>query len=263
LDDVLSNLTDFKPQIGENIFYIYVLTESNTKIIRYVGITVNPTKRYNGHLNDINLHENNHKSNWLKKLHTEKKTPDMYILHKLFCVVEEADKVETYYIQLLSKHFKLTNFQKNKNDGIFYIQRLKNIGAKNVFVFDKNGKFVEKIETTNQACVKYKICFSEMYVKIHNKSLFNGQFYFSRSENDDFSERKAVYLKTKCYEFDVNGTIIKTFDSYSEAEKYHGFKRRTVHRSVKKKHFCKGKIFSSDVNFDVNTLKKKSKITKI
>jgi hypothetical protein len=62
------------------MIYIYSLIDPrNPDIIRYIGKTKNPKKRFNEHLRDSKRF-NDYKSNWIKSLFRENIKPEMIIL---------------------------------------------------------------------------------------------------------------------------------------------------------------------------------------
>ena len=84
---------------------IYILIDPLTKIVRYVGKSVNANRRYNQHLYD--KRHNNYSSRWIRKLQQKKLKP-------ILVVIEECDENiwqerEKYWIAYYKPISKLTN----------------------------------------------------------------------------------------------------------------------------------------------------------
>ncbi len=259
LYDVLIRLDKSDWETGDNIYYIYVLTEPNTLDIRYVGITKNPKERIRGHLYLKDLKKFNHKRNWIKSLTDSNLQPDMFILEKINDIIEVADKIETYYIQELSKYFNLTNYYKNKKQGGEYFKRINHLIDKPVYVFDKFGNFINKYSSTD-FCTLFETNKSYISCCISQSSLFKDKYFLSR---ENYLENKFCKYdlkgrgsnkKINCYEFNINNEIVNKFDSFAEAEKFYSIKKGRIHSCVANKNFCNGKIFSNDVNFNISNM---------
>ncbi len=57
--------------------YIYCLIDPLTNQLKYIGKTVNPTKRYSSHLNEI---KKDKKSTWVQSLKNNGTNPEFLIL---------------------------------------------------------------------------------------------------------------------------------------------------------------------------------------
>lgn len=89
---------------------IYYLVDPITSLVRYIGLSVNPIRRYKTHISTLDLA---HRSCWVKSLAEQGFTP---ILRVLVWVqnVEEAKRLE---IALIAKHQNLTNISTGGEGG--------------------------------------------------------------------------------------------------------------------------------------------------
>ena len=90
--------------------FIYILKESNTNQIRYVGQTDNPNRRFNDHIktsfNKKSKHYNLHKSNWIRKTINSGHEIIMYIIE--ICEnLENSNIREKYWIDKLTENGNL------------------------------------------------------------------------------------------------------------------------------------------------------------
>jgi group I intron endonuclease len=90
----------------ERTYSIYSLNEPNSEIVRYIGFSYNPNKRYEEHLRENNIC---YKRNWVKSLKNENQLPLLYIIEDGL-TKDEALQKEIHYIKLLkSVGARLTN----------------------------------------------------------------------------------------------------------------------------------------------------------
>jgi hypothetical protein len=90
-----------------NPVYIYSLVDPRDKRVRYIGKTVNITKRYENHLHQMQGF-NPHKENWIKKLTTINLKPELQIIE--ICNEKNWKDREKYWIAYYrEKHNDLTN----------------------------------------------------------------------------------------------------------------------------------------------------------
>ncbi len=76
---------------------IYALTEPDNGPIRYIGQSIDPSKRYKGHLYPSSLRLKIQKNSWLKSVLIKGKKPGMVVLAKVD--EENADAAEIDYIK--------------------------------------------------------------------------------------------------------------------------------------------------------------------
>lgn len=79
--------------------YIYGLADPNDFTIRYIGQSVNPLARVNGHISEC--YTDNKKTTWLKKLKDNGVKPYIIIFEK--CDIKIGHIKETEYIERYKK----------------------------------------------------------------------------------------------------------------------------------------------------------------
>lgn len=92
-----------------NTIYIYALLDPCTNIIRYVGKSISPNKRYYQHLHPKGF---THKDNWIRKLISNDLKPIIKILEE--CTEDNWEERECFWI---SSFENLTNSTDGGQDG--------------------------------------------------------------------------------------------------------------------------------------------------
>lgn len=88
------------------MYSVYTLKEPNSEIVRYIGVSNNPTRRFKEHIKDK---KSSYKTNWINKIKNLNKLPELTIIEENLTKKEALIK-EIHYIKLF-KSFgaKLTN----------------------------------------------------------------------------------------------------------------------------------------------------------
>jgi group I intron endonuclease len=151
--------------------YIYTLSDPISNDIRYVGKTVNPTKRYRKHLKESSR-RGYHSSCWINSLLTNGVEPIITVIE--ICDDSNWDEREKYWIELYSKQYDLTNIHegggfggtsygfKGKKHSKESIDKMKEarIGV-SIKQTDKNGKRKEALrkffDNTKKAIIQYDL----------------------------------------------------------------------------------------------------------
>jgi predicted GIY-YIG superfamily endonuclease len=89
-----------------NKTYIYVLCDPDSLLVRYVGKSDNPKKRFSGHIKDK---YDSYKTRWIKSLKLQNKLPVLKIIEKInYESWKEAEKKWISFYRIISGK-KLTN----------------------------------------------------------------------------------------------------------------------------------------------------------
>ena len=141
------------------IIYIYVLRDPDTKLVRYVGKSneFRIKKRLKEHCQLNRIRRNNHKNNWIKKLISEDKKPELLIIAQ--GKAENYAALEKYWIRCYSKlGFKLTNSTKG-GEGLSSFKAIRVISkeqklqiSKTLKIFFKESKNLEICSKGGKAC---------------------------------------------------------------------------------------------------------------
>ena len=202
--------------------WIYGLQDPRDNIIKYVGKSKNPDKRYKNHLYHIK-HENTKKSRWIKKLLKLNLKPILVIL-------KETDEFlyeywEEFYIKkFLSEGINLKNYDEKgigTASGMNQKTRQsisKKIG-KHIFQYDLDGNFLKEFSSLREAERILKIdhgniskCLKGEYRHVHGFIFTFEKKVVSKIENKK-SEKKEVV------EIDEFNNIIQQYESIADASK--------------------------------------------
>src|ERR1700731_2542764 len=93
--------------------FIYTISDPRDGQIKYVGKTIQGTKRFKKHLDNCSLKDNTPKNNWIKDLKKQKLNPIFDIIQYEENEIELSE-LEVFYIS----YFKFLGFKlKNVTDG--------------------------------------------------------------------------------------------------------------------------------------------------
>jgi predicted GIY-YIG superfamily endonuclease len=97
------------------LHFVYKLIDPRTGVVAYVGITDNPNRRFQAHLNDTKT--NDGKRAWIEQLQSEHLEPRMEII-EIVETREEALEREKYWIQwYLQQGVTLVNITRHSTSG--------------------------------------------------------------------------------------------------------------------------------------------------
>lgn len=103
--------------ITPDMTVIYALTEPDTGVVRYVGQSTDPKRRYRGHVFDSRSGETDHKSNWIASLLRRDVVPGLLILEVV--AREEANAAEGRWISHYRELVDLTNHRDEGDVRVF------------------------------------------------------------------------------------------------------------------------------------------------
>jgi hypothetical protein len=239
------------------MLYIYMLIDPDTKMVRYIGQTNNPQKRYNSHISHcLNINNRNYNCNnyiWLRKLLNDNKHPIMDILESNIETRNESNELEIFYI----RYFKYIGFElTNMSSKGFNINFTPEVREK--MSIAKKGKTIENIrgdeggkvmrEEKRQLLIENNPNRSndpEVKEKISNTL----KEYFKDKSNHwatgkTFTEKHINNLKTShsvdIAQYDMNMNLIKIWPSVTSIRK----DSETQYRVESICDCCKGRISS-------------------
>ena len=196
---------------------IYILIDPITKIVRYVGKSVNAKRRYNQHLYD--KRHDNYSSRWIRKLQKQNLKPFLEIIEE--CDESVWQERERYWISYYKPISKLTNLTAGGDGLSFYSHseitkrkisekhkgKLLSENTKNKIRNFNLGKKESK-ETKNKKSESSKNFYNTTEGKILSKKLV---------ENMIKATKKAVVQLT------LDGNFVKEYESLSDAYRDTGF----------------------------------------
>lgn len=131
--------------------YVYALCEPETRVLRYIGRSKNPSRRLTDHIQEIKRYDNR-KTRWLKQLLENYQIPEIIIL-------EETNKTECafweeYYVDLFrSWNFDLFNTYNNFNKNYCHEESAKKASINNI---NKNKKIIHSEDTKRKIAENLK-----------------------------------------------------------------------------------------------------------
>ena len=161
-----------------DIAYIYALLDPRDNEVRYIGKTINPTKRLSEHLAD-SKREYNYRSMWIKSLVRENLKPLIKFLK--ICPLSDFVKYETEYIKLY-KNDKLTNSDETGQGSVGRRQEIIDKVSKRmgriVYQYDLDGNFIKEYKSVRDAAKFLSLSHSNISRSCNGISKHAGGFIF-------------------------------------------------------------------------------------
>ena len=101
VERVMRNRKEYTRQKRQNTEFIYILKESDTEEIKYVGRTIDPKKRLKNHMVSTHLEPPSQKNNWIKSVIARDANVILEILEEV--PREKASEKEYEWITKLTK----------------------------------------------------------------------------------------------------------------------------------------------------------------
>lgn len=205
--------------------YIYILQEPDTLLVRYVGKTNNPKRRFNHHMSNKSKN-NSHVNNWIKSLKEKELKPIMSIIDETY---DDWQNLEMYWIeQFKAWGFNLTNCT-NGGEGAYGAGQWNNVP---VSAYTKDGKFIRLFKSQKECAEYFKTSQGNVKSCANNKNILllkKYQIKLGLNSNDigaapsykkyEWHNKPQVHWLSKpikCNEDNLE------FNSITEAAKYYG-----------------------------------------
>jgi len=216
--------------------YIYTLSDSDTKEIRYVGKTINPSQRERAHFN--NLKGINLRVNWIKSLKTLQKKPLLEVVD--IVSPDDWEFWEKYWIsQFKQWGFRLVNTTDGGEKGKSF-KHTEN--AKKKISIAQTGRKMHKAWRNAISQGRKGMKFDDEHRK--NLSIARQKNISNPSYIEPWS-KKVVQIDA------FSGKKMKTFNSISEAEDKTGANNSTITACCKgRRKISKGFYWCYAENFD-------------
>ena len=227
-------------------YYIYKLIDPETKEIRYIGKSVDPKKRFYGHIYDKSK---SHKASWIKSLISKQQMPILELIEE-FDTEEECFKAECFYIEKYRKEGqKLTNLHNGGLGGSSeYVRGSKSGSAKvdeETVLSILNDLLEDRLYITDIAkkynvkpWLIYNIKRGSSWSHItniskdnpikRNANKINRKNHFA---NSSYNKEKSI----KVEQYSLDGVFIDIYDSISRASKISGESRDNIESSINNK----------------------------
>jgi group I intron endonuclease len=192
--------------------FIYVLVDSSKNEIRYVGKTVNPHRRFKRHISERYLRDT-YKDRWIINMIDSGYYPEMEIIDEVS--ESEWEYWEKFYIQYL-KYIgcNLTNTTNGGDQPPSTKGRKHKLESRLKMSETKKGKPIPWLNNGEERSQNHKDNLSKSLRG--RKSPNKGKKF-----DDDYRKKlsNASTSKIKVKQLDIDGNLIKVWDSISEAQK--------------------------------------------
>lgn len=204
------------------LFKFYVLKDPRDGLIKYVGRTVDEKSRFRNHIYEAKKRNRNKREKWIMSLLRKNLKPEMEIVYKEMCSLEESMKIEKMLVKKIGKKFNLKN-DDDAFSGILFT-------GKPVFQFDLNGNKIKSFPNANQAMIQTGIKDVNITRCCKNENGFGsktaGGFFWSYIDYKKYPHKYVSEwrkLKGKpVLQFDLNGNFIAEYETARIAEKKTG-----------------------------------------
>ncbi len=152
----------------------------------------------------------------------------------------------------ISKKISVKNFywSHNKDDLLLDYEEKKS-SSRPVYQYDLNGKFLKEFK--NISIAKKETGSTTISSCIANNSNISNNFIWRTYKTDfleNFKNKKEGGISIKVYQFDINGNLLNTYNSLSDAHKETKSPISSLSLCLKNnKNFCNGFYWSKDINF--------------
>jgi len=227
---------------------ILIYTLSDTTGVRYIGQSKRPNKRYYRHIFDANQDGfKNKRCAWIKSLINRGEKPILEIIDEVpmsewpfwekywisqfktwgFKLTNDTDGGEGTYGRIVSDETKLKMSNSKKGKIPKNLNLLKKSRIKTILQYNLDGTFIKEWESTNKAKKELKINNIDLVLKKKRNSAGN---YIWRYKHDKLTKTDVNIIKEKhekqkrkiILQIDVNGNIIKEWDSVSSVKSVYG-----------------------------------------
>lgn len=217
----------------KNHGYIYVLLDPTTKVIRYVGQTINPEQRYKSHIYLNNKNNKHHHINWLIKLKNQKLRPIMKIIDE--CLLADLNKYEKLYINLFKKlGYDLTNTSNEEYTRVYNKSRKHFI--KQVYCYKEDNSY--KIYTSGkEAAIDLNVSYKLISASCNGgKNIISSKYIFSlyRLSKKEIKDRfKCKIKRSKVKAINLKNKEEQIFNSQYQASKILNVNFRNINQVLK------------------------------
>lgn len=202
--------------------FIYSLTDPRDMIIKYIGKSNNPKKRYYQHFADVRKQYKTKKCNWIRKLISLGFKPILNIIEE--CDITQWEIRERYWIsKLLPK-----NNQRDGGGGSSI--NPKEDKSKIIIQYDLDGNFIKEYPSINEAARSTGLELSNISNVCNGKLNKTGNFVFVFKYNNKrkVTNKRLREEKREVLQIDKSGNIINLFESISEAVKKTNIPRTSI-----------------------------------
>lgn len=203
------------------IINIYTLSDPRDSLVRYVGQSTNIRIRYNGHMKG-NKYRNTHTANWIQGLINLGLKPVMDVIDT--CEIKDLDKVEQAYIKLY-KSFgcNLTNHSIGGHSSLGCKHSLESRLKRSIM--SKGRVVIYSEETLKSKKEKHSQYLKDNPNQRIDNILSKEDRYKAALKGNKIASEK---LKIPVYQYNLEGLLINTYSSITEAAIKTGINKDTM-----------------------------------
>jgi len=198
--------------IMEDKVFIYGLVEKNTNNLRYIGKTTDPKRRIRRHINERFIH-NTYKDRWIRKLIDCGEEPEIFLIDTV-CKTEWQ-----YWEKFYISYYKfigclLTNGTEGGDQPPSTKGRKHTEESKMKMSMSKKGKPIPWLNNGSERSGQHRQNLSNSLkgrVSPNKNKKFNDEYKKKLSDSST--------TKKKVKQMDLNGNVIKIWDSIANAQK--------------------------------------------
>lgn len=231
------------------IAYIYVLKDPTTQIVRYVGKTIYPKKRLNGHISECKYKNVKHKrGNWIRSLLKKDLLPIFEVVK--VCRLDEFEKYESHFIKEYKSKY-LTNSDETGQGNSGRIREVLDRQSKNsgreVHQYSLKGEYIKTFQSVRKAAEHIRGNHGNI-TRCCNKKIKHAYGYIFSYEKLTPIEITEVTnpnaIKKRVIELDTEGNVINEWNSLMDCSRETGLDNGNLSRvcNNKMKSF-KGRTF--------------------
>lgn len=262
-------------KIMEKVYRFYTLSASDSPHdIRYVGVTTKTVKQRFYHHKYCAMHDEKRGLPVHKWMYSKYNQGLDIIFNEIDSCNESLwEQKEQELIKQYSEKFDLLNLDKGGNGVITLEKRTKSSiqrsiegHYKKIVLFNKNEELIAICESCKEAVEKYgcnKTAIGNVLKRRANTC--NGYYIvtFEEYNSPDFSIKEHIQSLTDrtikhklLYQYDLEGNLIKLWNSQSEVKKELGYDVGGINRAIKNKKIFKNSYWTNTNTIDISEFEK-------
>jgi group I intron endonuclease len=195
-----------------NTTYIYILSEPRNNLVKYVGKTKDPNRRLKRHISERFIHDS-YKNRWIRKIVENGELPEITVIDTV------EDEKWVYWEKFYISYFKfigceLTNGTDGGDQPPSTKGRKHTIESRLKMSKTKKGKPIPWLNSGIERTESHKKNLSE---SCKGRISPNKGKKFTDEHKEKLSKSSTV--KRKVNQLSLDGVLIKTWDSITEAQK--------------------------------------------
>lgn len=198
------------------MYYLYALFDPTLNIPKYIGITNNPKRRLQGHINDVSITK---KTKWINSLKEGGKLPILKILKES----SDIEKIKNWEIQTIKKYKDIYNLTNTTSGGEYIYE------GRPIDVFDMDGNYLDSYNSIAEYCelnnlnINVTSAISSVCLRKRNYAYDHIFRYSGDIVTSEDIQRLKKSLSAKKYRhiylLTLDGELYKEYNSCMDAER--------------------------------------------